>query len=98
MRFLILISSFALYINVYSQQFGWGDSGYIQGSGGGFYTNIDGNGTDVTISGFVNDYTINGTGCMNTGIDNQQNNAVQHTYHLDFSQPVDLWFTISKMN
>ena len=83
-------------LTVNAQEFGWGDSGYM--SGGGFYTNIDGNGTDVTISGFVNEGTTWGTGCMITGIDNQQNDGIQHSYKLVFSQPIDLWFEISDIN
>jgi len=95
-KFILLIVSIQFSTISYGQIFGWGDSGYT--TGGGYFTNVDGNGTDVTITGFVNEGTTWGTGCMITGLDDQQLDSIQHSYNLVFSQPISLWFEISEIN
>lgn len=98
MKFLFFVISLILSVNLYSQQFSWGESGYISMSGGGYFPNVDGRGTNLTLSGFINDVTINGSGCIRTGIDNQKKDSMQHTYEFNFSQPVDLSFSMSGIN
>lgn len=98
MKYLIAIFSFFNLLEMNAQQFIWSESGYVNSSGGGFFSNIDGNGTDLTVSGFIDDIAIESSGCIASGIDDQGHEAMQHVYSFSFSQPVSLWFDISELN
>jgi hypothetical protein len=83
---LILTSSF-------SQTFDWFNDGYTKG--GGIFKNIDNSGIDIGISGLYNESksTLD-PNAIKTGINNQDNVGFTHTYKFDFSELVDVEFTI----
>lgn len=81
-----------------SQSFDWQEDGYVNGSGGGTYLNIDGSGIDLRISGLVNDRTFRQTGTIKTGIDNYAAGKVIHRYQFIFSEKVDLKFSVYDIN
>lgn len=98
-RYTLLVAfSFALQLS--GQTWNWSLDGYVTGSGGGTYLNVDSQGTNMTISGLVSDFSSGqlGNKCVETGINDQESNGVQHHYQFTFSKLVNVTFSIDKIN
>jgi hypothetical protein len=96
MKKVIKVVFALIFSNAFSQDFNCSQDGYIDNSGGGFYTNIDGSGIDLTISGLVNDVCLSSQ--IYTGINNGQNTGEINLYQFTFSENVDVQFTIKDIN
>lgn len=83
-----------------SQVFEWCEDGYVTGSGGGFYQNIDNSNIDLEINGLYDDYcTIRyDTNLVVTGINSNTPSGIQHEYLFKFSETVDINFKIWDIN
>lgn len=97
LKVIPVVALLFLSANAHAQIFGWADDGYIDGSGGGTYNNIDNSGISLTISGLYNDNSA-ANNSVKTGINNQAANGLIHTYSFSFSEMVDVAVEIENIN
>lgn len=83
----------------FSQSFDWALDGYIDSTGGGVYTNIDGSGIDMVVSGLEYDYSTN-LNWVRTGINSGElkDSLVVHTHTFSFSEEVCVAFSLGNIN
>lgn len=88
---------FSLFNSIaFAQDFNCTLDGYIDNSGGGIYSNIDGSGIDLAISGLVNDFCS--SSYIYTGLNDGQNTGQIDVYQFTFSENVDVQFSILDIN
>jgi len=100
MKVPIFLLALCFSLSLSGQSWNWSSDGYVSGSGGGTYADVDGQGTEMTVSGLVNDFaacTVNDA-CIHVGIDDQESEGLQHEYQFSFSNPVTLHFNIDEIN
>jgi hypothetical protein len=100
MKYAMLLLALSIPLALFGQTWNWWSDGYESGSGGGTYLNVDGEGTDMVITGLVNDFAACTfmNECIEVGIDNQESEGLQHVYHFSFSNPVSVQFDIDEIN
>ncbi len=96
MNKIIQVITLFICVNTFSQDFNCSQDGYVDNSGGGVFTNIDGSGIDLTISGLVNDICLSTS--LYLGINNGQATGASSIYQFTFSENVDVQFTINDIN
>ena len=98
MKYYLSSLLFFIYISGYGQSFDWADDGYLSNSHGGKYIDIDGSGVDLEIVGLIKDGSFRGKSTLKTGIYNNVNGGLIHTYQFIFSEKVSLKFAVNDID
>jgi hypothetical protein len=107
MKILLQIACLLFSTGVFAQVYisDWNAIGYVPGSGGGIYTNVGGSNIDITVTGLSNDwlfgsrmYAHQSYPILQTGINNNGQQGIQHTYTYTFSEPVTCRLRINNIN